>query len=389
MKSYSCCDDSTPEAFQAKAILGLCARVEGNTDLYCRLIVETDSFTRWEKLPALAERHGLGPLVYTHLKAADALTPSQTMREIKALFLRHRHANAVRGEALAEILDAFQSEEIESLFLKGAALAYLVYPQPGLRPMRDMDILVKKTDIQSALSSLEELGYSTEAWAENNIPQDHHHIPGVARKAGGLTLSVEIHHDLFPETRYYKSRQFDDLIDSAIPFQVHGVSALTLGYEDMLYHVYRHACGPPLLASPLRFVWVADIVSLVEKFSDEIDWEKLKSLYPHVVNILPALHFLTPFPESLVGKLGLNTNPRPKDVGCDFQGWPRRRLAGMQWKKRRAILMETLFPPEWWLRLFYGVGGTRSWIWNRWVRHPLHLLEWVGHYSKEGIQTRI
>ncbi|MBN1148031.1 MAG: nucleotidyltransferase family protein [Anaerolineales bacterium] len=386
VKSHSCCDGSSPEARKTTTLLGLCARAEGNPALYCRLVVESDDFTRWQRLPIDAEKHGLGPLVYTHLKASDALAPEETWRELKGLYLRHRHANAVRGRVLGEILRAFQEQEIEALALKGIGLAHLVYPEPGLRSMRDMDLLVKRSELRSAQAVLVELGFSPDSRAEAITPAHHHHIPGMTRASEGMAISVELHHDIFPETRYYQSRTFKDLTGDALPFQVDGVTAFTLGYEDMLWHVYRHACGPPLLGSQLRFIWVADLASLVDKFARLIDWDKIERQYRQLYNALPLLHFLTPWSAETLRELPFDIPVEPKDVGLDYQGWPRKGLAGRHKESRREILCDTFAPPEWWLRLFYGVGGQCSWLWHRWVRHPLHVLEWRGHYFKRRLQ---
>jgi hypothetical protein len=351
-------------------------------------VVETDTFEQWESLPSQAETHGLGPLLYKHLKATDALVPIEVWRELKGLFLRHRHANAVRGCALGEILSAYQAEGIQALVLKGAALAKLVYPEPGLRPMRDVDLLVSKADAPRAQEVLVELGYDTDPKATGMLPPDHHHMPIAARQIEGMTVSVEVHDDIFPDTRHYRPKRLEDLVDEGIPFQVDGVEATTLGYEDMLWHVYRHACGPPLLLSRLRLVHMADMVSLVEKYTDQIDWDRLKRQYLQVYNVLPLLHFLTPWSAEALSELPFEIPAEPGDVGLEFQGWPRDRLVGRHEGVRWEVLKDTLSPPEWWLRLFYGVGGEGSWLWNRWVRHPLHVLEWVGHYAKKSLTGR-
>ena len=73
--------------------------------------------------------------------------------------MQHAHANHVRAKVLAEILDAFQDAGIQTLVLKGAALAHLVYPHPGLRVMRDVDILVSKSEARRAQARLAEMGF--------------------------------------------------------------------------------------------------------------------------------------------------------------------------------------------------------------------------------------
>jgi hypothetical protein len=388
VKSHSCCNGSSPENRQAEAILGLCARAIGNPAQYCRLVVETDSFSGWRSLPVKAEKHGLGPLLYTHLKATDTLAPADVWRETKALYLRHRHANQLRSRAMKEILQAFEQANIQSLALKGIALAHLVYPQPGLRPMRDMDLLVHEEDLQRAQQTLIKLGYRIDDQQAKTLPPNHHHIASMGLEMEGMTLNVELHHRLYPDVRYYPSLSYSDLASKAVAFQIDGLAANTLGYEDLLEHVYRHALGPPLLGSNLRYVWIADLVSLVEKFAAQIDWERLKNQRPRTYNALPLLHFLTPWSEDTLQYLPFEIPKEPKGVGQDYSGWPRRRLVGRRSESVQAILKDTFAPPEWWLRLFYGVGDKPSWLWNRWLRHPLHVLEWVGHYAKVDLLDR-
>lgn len=384
-RSHSCCDGISPDALQVERILGLCARAETNQDVACRLVAETDLFSNWGRLINRSEHHGLGPLVYWHLKETDALMPQDARRALKALFLRHRHANQVRQQVLTEVLSLCASEDIPMLVLKGAALAFLIYPQAGLRCMRDIDLLVKTSDAQQIQSLLMKEGFEIGKEAGLPLPAGHHHLPVLARQIEGLTICVEVHDDLFPSTRYYHSRRFEDLSSRAVEFLVGDVTAKTLGYEDMLWHIYRHAIGPPLLASPLRFIHIADLVSLVEARFKQIDWGRLIECYPQVYQVLPLLHYLTPWSPQVMEKLSFELNKAPQDVGLDYQGWPRHRLRRggqfIDWE----VVKQTIAPPEWWQRLYYAAGGRSAMFRARYIRHPIHLFEWLGHYMREDL----
>ncbi len=50
-------------------------------------------------------------------------------------------------QELKSILDKFENASIEAIVLKGAALAAGIYPDLGLRPMKDLDLLVHKSQI--------------------------------------------------------------------------------------------------------------------------------------------------------------------------------------------------------------------------------------------------
>ena len=390
LRSHSCCDGTSPEALQVESILGLCARAQANPAMACRLVAETDLFSNWERLLIRAEQHGLGPLIYLHLKGTGALVPQEAERALKALSIRHRHANGVRQQILIEILNLCASQDIPVLVLKGAALAFLVYPQPGLRCMRDIDLLVRTGDAQRAQALLKKEGFELYNGSDLAMPAGHHHLPVLARQIEGLKVCVEVHDDLFPATRYYHSMQFDDLVGKAIDFQIGDVPARTLGYEDMLWHIYRHAIGPPLLASPLRFIHLADLVSLVEARFEQIDWESLRHCYPQVYQILPLLHFLTPWSQPVLDRLNFLSHFKPlQQVGLDYQGWPRHRLRLGVRKADWETLKQTLLPPEWWQRLYYAAGGRGDWLWARYIRHPFHLAEWLGHYIREDLSNLV
>jgi hypothetical protein len=167
------------------------------------------------------------------------------------------------------------------------------------------------------------------------------------------------------------------------------LSASTLGYEDMLWHIYRHAIGLPLLASPLRFIHIADLVSLVEARHEQIDWERLIQRYPQVYQILPLLHFLTPWSQPILEKLHCETHKSPQQVGLDYQGWPRHRIVAFAQPARWEVIKQTLAPPEWWQRLYYGAGEPIDWLWARYIRHPIHLLEWMAHFIWEDLMRLV
>ena len=365
-------------------ILGLCARAEGHPILYQHLEEEVRTFSNWSNLIHLADRHGLGPLLYSHLKLVEVTIPMQDMRTLRGLYLRHRASNEILGKSLCKLLEAFQEQGIASLVLKGAALSHTVYPQPALRPMRDLDILVREKDATHAQSVLLDLGFSMDYGVETGFPSGHHHLPSANRLVDGLSISVEVHHDLFVPTDYCRSVQFEEIVSNEIAFQMDDFTAHTLGHEDMLWHIYRHAIGPHLLATPLRLISIADFVSLVEKYIDEIDWERLQSCHPQLVNVLPMLHWITPWSDEVLKKLNLNPLNPTDFVWKDYQGWPRTRLHGRDlW----SFLRDTFFPSEWWVRFCYGVGGKWPWIWYHYIRHPLHVIDGMTHHMVTGLKN--
>ena len=326
----------------------------------------------WTKIVAQAERHGLGPLLYTQLKAADVTPPTPIKRELQGLYLRHRQANQIRTRILAEILTTCEAANIQVLVLKGAALAHLIYPQPGLRPMRDIDLLVKKSQAYQAQALLAKLGFEAPLARADHLPDKH--LKPATRYCAGLLVSVEIHHDLFNAYSPVSSMTIEDLTGPPLEFSLDNRSAYTLGYEDMLWHLCQHVVYHTNVTESIRFIWIADIVGFAERFVANIEWRRVQKQYPLILDLLSLFHFATPLSERLRQQASIPTGSARLDVGQDFQGWPRLSLADQRRKGVWRIFSDSFIPSEWWLRLNYRIGGTRPIFWTRWVRHPFHIL---------------
>ncbi|MDY7078349.1 MAG: hypothetical protein SXV54_15640 [Chloroflexota bacterium] len=51
-------------------------------------------------------------------------------------------------------------------------------------------------------------------------------------------------------------------------------------------------------------------------------------------------------------------------------------------------MRDTFYPPEWWLRLYYGLSNGHALWWGRLVRHPLHILGWVRDYLAGRVKQK-
>lgn len=352
-------------------LLALCARARGHPALYEQIdrLARTLPGDRWDDVLAQAEQHGLSPLLLAHLQVAGIDLDHQIKQQLQARVLQHAHANRVRAAVLAKTLAALQSAGIPTLVLKGAALAHLVYPAPSLRAMRDIDLLVP--DAPGAQAVLLEMGFQPPTYS---LPPDHPHLPAVKKWVDGQQVTIEVHHQLFAPQARLGATTYADLAPAAQPFDLNGCAAYTLGKEDMLWHVYAHTFQVPLTYEPFRLIWIADLVSLVEAWIGEIDWEAVRHRYRQAFNALPMLHHLTPWLDHVLERLAMDVRRVPAGVGRTFEGWPRLSLAAQKDKGWCGTLRDTFWPPEWWLRVRYGVGGPASWLWHRWIGHPLHII---------------
>ncbi len=408
--------DATDQNRSVYRFLALCARAEGDAAHHARLAQAAAEVTEWEGVAAQAEAHGLAPLLYVHTRAAGVQLPQAVKRELQGLYLRHRDANRVRTGVLCNILRAYAAAGIPALVLKGAALSYTVYPEPGLRPMSDLDILVREEDLWRAQKLLGDLGFDAPLPAGPAVA--HRHLAAAALQVEGLPIRVEIHHKLLSDYFDHAASfvralvrpnpappaasrilgadltglskpvrsQWDELEGLTAPprsFDLSGLTAHTLSYEDTLGHLSHHLTSHVNVWDFGRLIWVADIVSLAERYAAEIDWECVRRNYPAALATLSLLHFMTPLSDDLLSRAALSIGRAPRGIGVEFRGWPK--IPAARWRETgyRRVVRDTLFPSEWWLRLRYRVGSARSVAWYRWGRHPLHIL---GHVVRAVLE---
>lgn len=340
-------------------------------------------FADWAALPALAEEHGLGPLLYSHLRPVDAPLPEPVELELKGLCLRHQRAAQIYDQVLGEILQALAAAGIEALVLKGSALAHLIYPQPGLRPRRDLDLLVKPEAAQRAYALLGSLGFALAPTPYHDVSRYHQHLAPATRTVQQLPIVVDLHTDLFFRFKPYglPAGTYAQLSGTAQPFTVNGGPAYTLGPEAMLWHLYHHGFSMHLRgAAHGRLLGAADIVSLVEHWLDRIDWDRFRRCYPQAFHALPMFHYLTPWSDAVIDRLQLPVARTPGGVGEVYAGYPTQLVGEHLRRGLRRSLRETFWPAEWWVRMTYGLPATTSIHVGR-VRHAAYVLWDLGIYA--------
>lgn len=337
----------------------------------------------WNRFVFDAEEHGIAPLAHAHLREGAMLgprsrqdstsailgvVPAGARHSLAALAVRHRHANRTRFAVLAEILDAFARRDINAIVLKGAALAHVLYPEPGLRAMRDLDVLVPVLRAHDAREALRELGFAITENPPSRYSADHHHLPDCSIVRDGLSVSVELHVDALSRDAP-ESLSFDTCTGALRPFTLDGRTAQTFCHTDMLRHLCRHMIEP---GNEIRLVHVTDILEYARRFRDEIDWPALRARHPFVTNTIALLHYVRPLPAELHPVVTPPSVPAPSGVGLTMK--PLSALAQANWSGRLRGLFS---PSDWWLHANYGVPPDRSLLFARLFRHPLRLARWL------------
>ncbi|MDO8670340.1 MAG: nucleotidyltransferase family protein [Dehalococcoidia bacterium] len=363
--------------------MALCSRIDLSASDGANLLRLLDNFTGWDPLLVAAQAHGLGPLVYWHLSASRAEVPPLVWRGLEGIYLRHRQANRMRIRELGAILTAFEAVGISAIVLKGAALAHMIYPEPGLRPLGDVDILVEKAQVKQARKVLTTLGFVV---AMASDPAADKHLVFV-KTVDGFQVVVELHYHLLAAS-HRTTATLDPKINSPFAFIMGEQTAFTLGREAMLWHLCQHMVFHADVFLPVRLIWATDIVSFAECFVSEIDWEYVRHHFPLVRNVLSLLQQVTPLSKAVQDRLSISMPLHRQETWGDFRGWPRASVAHLrqQGNSYCRILQDTFFPSTWWLRLHYGLSNTHTMLSYRFFWHPIHILSWAAHLARERLE---
>jgi hypothetical protein len=126
------------------------------------------------------------------------------MRQLQEHFYRNLAHNLRLDAELAALLDHFQKYGIPAIPYKGPALATSIYGNLALRTFGDLDILIQKEDVQSAVELMISLGYQPDFLLDPKQMAAYVHtfyelpFAGAGRAPVGLHWEIYSDHFAFP-----------------------------------------------------------------------------------------------------------------------------------------------------------------------------------------------
>ncbi|MCX5826147.1 MAG: nucleotidyltransferase family protein, partial [Deltaproteobacteria bacterium] len=230
--------------------------------------LKTLSSSDWDVLIVVSGRYGVAPLLYHCLKAShsDAPIPANAMGRLRQAYLNNVARNIGLYQELGKVLEPFRRDNISVIALKGVHLATVVYRNLALRPMGDVDLLVKQTDLLRVQEILIEQGYIA---SKEEIGCAQNHLPPYRKKD---SLTVEIHfHIVGPP--FSLRVDVEKLWVRAQMSSIQGSEVLTLCPEDLLLHLCMHAGFHHTFDNGIMPLF--DISHTIEHYAEELDWEQL------------------------------------------------------------------------------------------------------------------
>ncbi len=232
----------------------------------------------WNRVVESAEWHKLRGLAYRHLStpAFEAHVPPAAMDVLRSNYIRNTARQMFFERELSGVLQLFKDNGIEAILMKGAALVPEIYDDDrGLRPMGDVDIIVRTDRALDADKLLRDIGFrpGVDEEEQERMRVIDRQLAALARP--GSPVVVEIHTHLVATDSPIRF-DINTIWERTVPHETNGVAHLTLDPTALLVAQTVNFMKDRRFYSYSALGQLCDVAEVVRKYSDEIDWDAFK-----------------------------------------------------------------------------------------------------------------
>lgn len=231
-------------------ILFACTR-QDFTDEHKRAVLEISRkhSLSWETVFSKAEQHGVAPLVYLNLCQGEGLgldIPESIVNRYRLFAMRNTVRKEQRVQRTLQALEYFNSQSVDVMLIKGAALDLLVYGHAMLITSNDIDFVLKRRREELSPDEIQQI--------MNDLHQS------------GIEFDFYSHHDVTINGAL--PVDFERIWQEASRIDYRGQPAWLMSPEDMLISVCINSCRKRYF----RLKSLLDIAETLRKM-DAIRWD--------------------------------------------------------------------------------------------------------------------
>lgn len=227
----------------------------------------------WDLLLRVAVQHGVMPLLYRNLNAAPPKdAPAEFLERLQQLFFQNLRRNDTLTAELCDILRLTAHHGIPVVPYKGPALALILYGDTALRQFSDLDLLIRKCDIERTFALLETRGYRRQFLFTPRQQQAFIHSDcEMLLMRDPERFFLDVHWNFTP---LYWSLRFDsEMIWQRLgETSINGTSTLAFHTEDLLIILCIHA-AKDFWSSLGLLVDIAEVVTQ----NPDLDWARVSA----------------------------------------------------------------------------------------------------------------
>jgi hypothetical protein len=322
------------------------------------------AWTSREELTAVWERiefHGISVLLHHHA-ARLANWPEKMLARIAEEARLIGLWEATHHNALSKLIDGFAQAGIETVLMKGTAVAYSLYEEPAARRRGDSDLLVRPRDLERARELL-----SSSGWYRNDDPVGVTFQEGWrCDVAGHFTHFLDLHWEPSDRPVLQRLLTCDDFFADPQPLPrlaenaMRADHALSLVHETLnqkWHHVHGYYAEQGKVIGSRRLIWSLDFTLIAQALAPA-DWDRVctfcesRKIGQLVAEALrgAASDLSAPLPEAVLVRL--EAQPLDPAVAAYFEAsddfgefWHNLRGA-RSWRDRATLVLDRSFPPR-------------------------------------------
>ena len=338
---------------------------------------------------ASAARDGLLGLLHARVCAtglADGLPPA-LVAGLRAGAHRQVAWELAQRVELQRVVAEAARRRLDVLLMKGASLAYDVYPDPAWRARSDTDLFVRAADREQIRACLDDLGYVCEPEMSGSLVSYQFHSQRIDEH--GIRHLYDVHWKIADRQRFADAIGFNELAGDAVALSALGPGARGIGRVHALWLACVHRAAHHYDSDTL--VWLYDIHLLMGALDADgiarfVSLAERTGVRRICLRALQLSHDRFGTEISTATRAALEAAPadepstmflRPEIRKVDVLLDDVRALPG--WRPRLTLLREHLFPDAAYMRRTYAVGSPAptSWLYvrrivrgaSKWFRH--------------------
>jgi hypothetical protein len=208
--------------------------------------------------------------------------PADVLHKLRKKYLANAYRNSVLFHQLMELVGLLNKKNIPVILLKGAHLAEFVYQDISLRPMSDLDILVKEEHLSEVVQTAFSAGYqffydkqktkekSNERYNYDILKYYKHFQPLIYPETKCL---LEIH-CFITEVGSPFQVPVSDLWRFSQPAILNGNTVSLLSPENLIIHLCLHTAYGHLFDFGLGSLY--DISQIIDHYGETINWDEVE-----------------------------------------------------------------------------------------------------------------
>ena len=385
-------DTTSSLAVPGELLLRICAAPDADHRELLAALHDSD----WDNLALLAQERRAAGLVLRALATASARgnVPAPALMQLDAAQQWHALYALKQMAAIKRLMLVLDEAGFKPVVLKGFGLAHASYPDPALRPLRDVDLLLTAEEAARAQAVLiANPHYRVAPWAGSYGVEYNHQLPEI--QDIDYELTIEIHHRINARNWSQEPLLLDMIRSEAIDLKIMGIAVAVPSHLSNFLHLVEHATlhhafenGPLILA---------DLHYLVTRHP--MDWQQVRAEATRM-GLLRSLQLLFALAQDLGASwvpAGLidTTALDPAHVAAAKTAMLQPREQSEQNKLLRRLETRAGGDSGWWAAVrraarpdpyeLAKLAGCRPDEWRRWLCYPA----WVRQKGRRYMATSL